>query len=205
MSDTTIKELLENKNKPYPKLHGQKELVIEPFNPKNLQPASYDLTLGKKFLRPKTTTYEYDNFSSQKVQTVSILDIQCMPKVEDFMESFEPEKVLLKPGQFLLGTTAEYVEIPNGIRASIEGKSSLARIGLAPHIAAGYIDPGFCGNITLEFINNGPWTIILRPGDKIAQIAFAFVDKPSERPYGCPELGSHYQGQTTVQGSLYGT
>ena len=100
--------------------------------------------------------------------------------------------------QFLLATTLERVKIPNNVCARIEGKSSLGRLGLCVHVTAGYIDPGFEGNITLELFNCAPLPIVLTPGMKIAQISFHSMDEPAERPYGHPDLGSKYQGQIGV-------
>jgi len=79
----------------------------------------------------------------------------------------------------------------------IEGKSSLARKGLIVH-TAGFVDPGFNGQLVLEITNLSDEIFILKPGMRIAQIAFQFLDKPASKPYGHPELGSHYQDQVGV-------
>lgn len=105
------------------------------------------------------------------------------------------------PGDFLLGSTMEFVEMPNDIAARVEGKSSLGRLGLAVHITAGFIDPGFAGNITLEFKNMGNEEIVLRKGQYIAQLSFHMLTTPAARPYGSPGLWSHYQGQVGTRHS----
>jgi len=130
-----------------------------------------------------------------------------MPSVGRFMNRVEMDpngSFYLPPNTCLLGTTVEKFCIPVHLRGSVEGKSSLARLFVVPHVAAGYIDPGFCGHITLEIVNLGPFTIILRPGDRIAQISLANCTQCAERPYGHKDLGSHYQNQADVQGSKYG-
>lgn len=100
----------------------------------------------------------------------------------------------LAPKEFILGSTSEYVMVPNWLVARIEGKSSLARKGLMVH-TAGFIDPGFRGTLTLEITNHSDIPFQLKRGMRIAQLAFQELDTPALRPYGHPELKSHYQGQ----------
>src|SRR5690349_4808797 len=107
-----------------------------------------------------------------------------------------PGEWYLDPGRFLLGHTAESVQIPAHLVAQLNGKSSLGRLGLAIHITAGFIDPGFRGQITLELHNCSPTPIRLTPGMPIGQLVLMRLTEPAERPYGSAGLGSHYQGQT---------
>jgi hypothetical protein len=81
--------------------------------------------------------------------------------------------------------------------------SSLGRLGLIVHATAGFVDPGFRGTLTLEITNFNSVPIVLRPGLPIAQLSFMALDRPAERPYGHPELGSHYHGQTEATESRY--
>jgi deoxycytidine triphosphate deaminase len=81
--------------------------------------------------------------------------------------------------------------------------SSLGRLGLIVHATAGFVDPGFHGSLTLEITNFNSVPIVLRPGLPIAQLSFMALDRPAERPYGHPELGSHYHGQTEATESRY--
>ena len=111
---------------------------------------------------------------------------------------------VIHPGEFALGRTEEYVEIPDDVVARIEGKSSLGRLGLIVHATAGFVDPGFKGTLTLEITNLTRVPIKLYVGIAIAQLSFMALDAPAERPYGSPELGSHYQGQTAATESRYG-
>jgi dCTP deaminase len=87
--------------------------------------------------------------------------------------------------------------------ARIEGKSSLGRLGLIVHATAGFVDPGFRGQLTLEITNLTRVPIILWPGKPIAQLSFMALDRPAERPYGHPDLGSHYAGQSQATESRY--
>jgi dCTP deaminase len=102
----------------------------------------------------------------------------------------------LAPREFALGTTVEFVNVPPHLVAQINGRSSWARRGLIVHTTAGFIDPGFNGQITLELYNVGSKTLFLPVGERICQIVFTELTSPAERPYGYEGLGSHYQGQT---------
>jgi dCTP deaminase len=112
---------------------------------------------------------------------------------------------VIHPGEFCLGRTLEWVELPDDVVARIEGKSSLGRLGLIVHATAGFCDPGWKGTLTLELNNLTRVPIILHPGLEIAQLSFMMLDQPALRPYGSPELGSHYQGQRAATASRYRT
>ena len=111
---------------------------------------------------------------------------------------------MIHPGEFVLGRTLEWVELPDDVVSRIEGKSSVGRLGLIVHATAGFIDPGFNGTLTLEITNLTRIPIKLYPGLPIAQLSFMALDQPAERPYGHPDLGSHYQGQVDATESRYG-
>ena len=113
------------------------------------------------------------------------------------------ESFVIHPGEFCLGRTLEWVELPDDIVARIEGKSSLGRLGLIVHATAGFCDPGWKGTLTLELNNLTRVPIKLYPGGLIAQLSFMTLDRPALRPYGSPELGSHYQGQRAATESRY--
>lgn len=105
---------------------------------------------------------------------------------------------IINPYNFLLGVTLEEIELPleSGIAARVEGRSSLARIGLAVHLTAPTIHLGWQGRIALEMVNLGPWPIRLRPKEtKICQLIFERVGgQVSDTP------GSQFQGQTSPGG-----
>ena len=113
------------------------------------------------------------------------------------------ESFVIHPGEFCLGRTLEWVELPDDIVARIEGKSSIGRLGLIVHATAGFCDPGWKGTLTLELNNLTRIPIKLYPGLPIAQLSFMALDRPALRPYGSPELGSHYQGQRAATESRY--
>jgi dCTP deaminase len=103
------------------------------------------------------------------------------------------EPYVLKPKSFVLAWTAEKVSIPTKSRlaARVEGKSSLARLGVSIHVTAPVIHSGFIGNIQLEIFNFGPHEIVLNKGMWICQLVF-------EQTSGTPERGYEglFSGQT---------
>ena len=164
----------------------RKQIIIDP-SPEDaaIQPASVDVHLGRKFGRLK------DERSVYKLTDAS--DVVY----------FDRDYITLRPGQFILGQLAESVTINDSHIARIEGKSSIGRRGIAIHSTAGFVDPGWSGILTLEIFNASQIVYILAAGDPIAQLAFDKLSIPSARPYGHPELNSHYQHSEEVRGSYH--
>lgn len=104
----------------------------------------------------------------------------------------------LMPGDFILASTLEKVNIPAHLCAQVSGKSSMMRKGIQVCNDAGYIDAGFRGKITLEVANHGHYPVRLTPGMKICQLVLTRLTSPALRPYGHEGLDSHYQDQQTV-------
>jgi dCTP deaminase len=102
-------------------------------------------------------------------------------------------EVTLHPGRFVLGHTTERVRIPDYLAAQVDGKSTWGRRGLLIHSTAGWIDPGFEGQITLELSNVSSEKIVLTAGVPIAQLVIFRMESAAERPYS-----GKYQGQTGV-------
>lgn len=162
-------------------------LRIEPFSINQLQPASVDLHLGNTFV-------EYDDTWLQ----LPIDPMEQLPSNEviEYVVDSDDRSILIGPGEFLLAHTIETVTLGAQFAARIEGKSTLGRLGLIVHSTAGFVDPGFSGQLTLEMTNLNKRPIILRPGMRIAQLSIMKLDRPARRLYGHPALNSHYQGQT---------
>lgn len=158
-------------------------IVSPPPRPDALQPASIDLSLGSMLLVP------IPRFAG------TTIDIR-RHRPADLMRRVSLGEYTLAPGCAALGTTAERITVPYTHIARVEGRSTLARIFLIPHAAAGFIDPGFCGEVTLELVNLGPWAIQLYVGMPIAQLSIAELSSPAARAYGDDGLHSHYQNQT---------
>lgn len=105
-----------------------------------------------------------------------------------------PRGWVLHPGDFALGCTIERIRVPPDLVCQVNGRSSLGRIGLAVHVTAGFCDPGFDGQITLEFANLGDEPVALVPGMRICQVVFMRLQTPATRIYGS-RPGSKYQYQ----------
>ena len=164
---------------------------IDPWDEALVQPASVDLRHG-------------DSFRVFHNHRASAIDLRQPP--ENLTEEVvvpTAESFVIHPGEFCLGRTLEWVELPDDIVARIEGKSSLGRLGLIVHATAGFCDPGWKGTLTLELNNLTRVPIKLYPGLPIAQLSFMSLDRPALRPYGSPGLGSHYQGQRAATESRY--
>ena len=164
---------------------------VDPWDPKMVQPASIDLRLGDSFRV----------FHNHRATAIDLRDPPANLTEEVVVPEGEP--FVIHPGEFCLGRTLEWVQIPDDIVARIEGKSSLGRLGLIVHATAGFCDPGWKGTLTLELNNLTRVPIKLYPGLPIAQLSFMALDQPARRPYGSPELGSHYQGQRAATESRY--
>ncbi len=161
----------------------QGRIIIEPLQLKDVQPASVDVRLGSNFRIFRNSTHTYiDPLIEQPDLTEEVI----VPEGESF---------ILHPGQFALGTTLERIVLPDDILGKLEGKSTLGRLGLMIHSTAGYVDPGWDGELTLELSNVATLPIMLHPGMRIGQMSFERMSSPVERPYGSAQLGSHYQGQ----------
>ena len=167
LSDKTLTKMLE-----------EGTLVAEPIEPAQIQPASIDIRLG-------------NTFSIVKDSSTGIINLA--DKIE--YETIETDTYVLLPGQFVLATTMEYFELPDDLTAFVEGRSSLGRMGLFIQ-NAGWVDPGFNGEITLELFNANRCAIELKAGRRVGQLVFAKMDEKALNPY-CGK----YQGQRGATGS----
>ena len=167
------------------------EVAIRPYDPADLQPSSVDLHLDRSFRVFRNNRYAYIDVRSPQ------------PDLTELLRVADDEPFILHPGEFVLGQTLEWVELPNDLVARLEGKSSLGRLGLLIHSTAGYVDPGWKGNLTLELSNVANLPIALYFGMKIGQISFFKMSSAVDRPYGSPELGSKYQGQSEPTASAF--
>lgn len=144
------------------------KLGIDPYpDDIQFQPASVDLRLGGEVIHYRTGLRHGIKYSP----------------------------LVIQPGEQYLGSTVETVTLPDNVIARVEGKSSWGRKFLAIHSTAGFIDPGFSGEITLEIMNLGCHPVAVTYNTAICQISFDWLDVPALRPYGHAELGSHYQNQ----------
>src|ERR671919_2021516 len=158
-------------------------ISIEPFSEADVQPSSIDLHVDRFFRVFHNARHPF-------------IDVKKpMEDLTELVEVKEEEAFILHPGEFVLGSTNEYVRLPHDLVARLEGKSSLGRLGLLIHSTAGYVDPGFEGHLTLELSNVANLPITIYPGMKIGQISFFTLTSEAENPYGSGAVGSKYQGQ----------
>ena len=166
-------------------------ISIDPFDEANVQPASVDLHTDRFFRVFHNARHPF-------------IDVKKpMEDLTEMMEVKEEEAFILHPGEFVLGSTAEYVKLGNDLVARLEGKSSLGRLGLLIHSTAGFVDAGFEGHLTLELSNVANLPITIYPNMKIGQISFFQLTSPAENPYGSSAVGSKYQGQRGPTPSRY--
>jgi dCTP deaminase len=161
------------------------DLKVEPpVERLSVNAASVELHLGGTYLLP--------SFQMQ----YAVVDAEDPPDnlfVEHSFKDHGINGLLVRPQQFMLVATAEFVDLSRNLAAKVDGKSTLGRLGLDVHSTAGFIDPGFRGNITLELYNKSPYSIRLTEGMAIAQLVCERLTCPAERPYGAAGLGSRYQ------------
>ncbi len=167
LSDKTITQML-----------ADGTLGISPIEPEQIQPASVDIRLG-------------NTFSVVEDSPSGIISLAN----EIRYKTIETDTYLLLPNQFVLATTMEYFSLPDDLTAFVEGRSSLGRMGLFIQ-NAGWVDPGFKGEITLELYNANRCAIELHAGRRVGQLVFAKMDQPALHPYSCK-----YQGQRGATGS----
>lgn len=161
-------------------------IVIDPIFDRHVQvqPCSVDLRLGTRFalFRPSVTPF-IDPVAHDSADFTDIVEVA------------DGQMFVLHPGEFVLGSTMERVEVPDDLLAKVDGRSSLGRLAILIHATAGFIDPGFQGTITLELSNVGRLPVALRPGMRICQISFETLTSPALRPYGSARRSSKYQHQ----------
>lgn len=148
----------------------KKEIVLEPFNPRQLQPASYDIRLGNTFI-------VNDAHSTQAIDPVKGI----FPKTQT-IEVADGGEFVLHPGVSILGYSKEKFGSDQYL-IEVNGKSSLARIGLIVHNSASIVNPGHFLNIALELCNLNNVPIVLRPGMEIAQLTFSMLSSNAKKSY----------------------
>jgi dCTP deaminase len=167
LSDGTLQKMIETG-----------ELGVDPIKPNSIQPASVDCHLGRHFLIVE----------DRQMQMID-MDTQILYR------EYESDEITIPPHSFLLATTEEYIKLPNDLTAFVEGRSSIGRIGLFIQ-NAGWVDPGFEGQITLELYNANSLPIRLKAGRRICQLVFCKMDEAALVPYQ-----GKYQGQRKTTGS----
>ena len=181
LSDRSIKEEI-----------ARGRLVIQPLEDVDIQPASVDVHLDRRLI----------NFRAAQQQ--SFIDVRrSMESISEVVDLEDDKPFYLQPAEFVLVSTLEHIALPGDIVGRLEGRSSLARIGLLMHSTAGYVDPGWQGHLTMQLTSVARLPITLYYRMKIGQISFLRLSTPAERLYGDERLGSKYQGQVDPTASRY--
>jgi len=196
LSDKKIKEYVKNR-----------KIVVEPFDESLVGPASLDVRLGFKFRVFKNINIEAIDIKSYKE------DVIYRSESKDFIihhgtysdliiAKREDVPIVIHPGEFILASVYEYIELPKNIAAQISGRSSIGRLGLLVHTSAGWIDPGYAGHLTLEIYNVNKIPVKLYPLTKIAQIVFYELEEDVEVPYGERKSSKYYKEDGATESKI---
>ncbi len=162
------------------------DIVIEPLEDAELQiqPASIDLRLGHEFLI----------FNRTSTSLIDPMDPATFENIWAMVRRDAATPFIVHPGEFVLGTTLERLVVPDDLVGQLDGRSSLGRLGIIIHSTAGFIDPGFQGNVTLEISNLNNIAVALYPGMRICQLSFEPLSSAATLPYA-RRRASKYQEQ----------
>ena len=152
--------------------------------------ATVDVRLGNQFRTFREHTTPYIDLSGPKEEVSAVLE----RVMSEEMVLPEGDAFYLHPGELALAVTLESVTIPDDLVGWLDGRSSLARLGLMVHVTAHRIDPGWQGQIVLEFYNSGKIPLALRPGMTIGALSFETLTGPAARPYN-RRLDAKYKDQ----------
>tara|TARA_B100000609_G_C17099376_1_gene373749 strand:+ start:282 stop:863 length:582 start_codon:yes stop_codon:yes gene_type:complete len=168
------------------------KIVIEPRPEDDLiTGVSIDLRLGNRFRVFSSHNTPYIDLSGTREEVN-----QAVEKVMgDEVQLQQSDNFVLHPQELALGVTLESISMPDDIVGWLDGRSSLARLGLMVHVTAHRIDPGWNGNIVLEFYNSGKLPLALRPGMSIGAMSFETMSDSASRPY-TKRSNAKYRDQT---------
>lgn len=172
----------------------RKELIIEPYpQKKSIHGITVDIHLGNTFRFFYEHRRSVFDLSDSKINRESAL----MEIMSDEIVFSKEKPFFLQPGSLVLFSTFESIKIPNNLVGWLDGRSSLARLGLMIHATAHRIDPGWQGNIVLEIFNAGKLTLVLRPKIKIAALSFEALSQSVVCPYNL-RAEAKYKNQNGV-------
>ncbi|MEJ0021133.1 MAG: dCTP deaminase [Candidatus Doudnabacteria bacterium] len=154
---------------------------------------SIDLTLGNEFILYRSSSHSF----------IDAVDKKIPEGLEEQITISDNDTLVIRPRDFVLGSTYEKIELPNTLSGRLEGKSSLGRLGLVIHSTAGKVDPGFKGNLVLEITNIGTVPIVLHPRMRICQLLFEQISSEVSQAYADRE-SSKYKHQNKTVGSVLG-
>jgi dCTP deaminase len=181
LSDRDILQALEE---------GRIKIDPAPDMEKQLGSVSVDFRLGTTFM-----VFEHSRFS--------YIDPRHPQSIGDAMRTMEvgeDEAFIMQPGDFALASTMESLELPNDLLGRLEGRSSIARLGITVHSTAAVFEPGWIGTATMELSNLGRMPVALYPGMRICAFSFETVSSPVLTPYRTKK-NNKYAGQVTPRAS----
>jgi len=189
LSDGDIEAALES---------GQIKLIPQPAADA-ISGISVDLRLANSFRVFSNNSVPFLDLSGDRGQLNK--DIDTVMGKEIVVE--DDGAFFIHPGELVLGSTFESVEIPDNLVGWLDGRSSLARLGLMVHVTAGRIDPGWKGQVVLEFYNLGKMPLALKPEMIICALSFETLSNPAKRPY-CSRDNAKYKNQQGAISSRMG-
>ena len=160
-------------------LNDGKITIIPKPDTSMISGVSVDIRLGNQFRVFQDHTAPYIDLSGPREEMQKAMN----SVMSDEIIIADGEAFFLHPGELALAVTYESVTLPDNIVGWLDGRSSLARLGLMVHVTAHRIDPGWSGNIVLEFYNSGKLPLALRPKMKIAALNFETMSDSALRPY----------------------
>jgi dCTP deaminase len=169
---------------------GKIQITPRP-TPDMISGVSVDIRLGHKFRTFRAYAAAFIDLSGPREE----VDHALNSVMSDEIVLSDDEAFFLHPGELALAITLESVTLPADIVGWLDGRSSLARLGLMVHVTAHRIDPGWSGNIVLEFYNSGRLPLALRPNMKIGALNFETMTGEAARPYN-KRVDAKYQQQT---------
>lgn len=161
------------------KLRDNEITIVPTPDSSMISGVSVDIRLGNEFRVFKDHTAPFIDLSGPREEVQKAMN----SVMSDEIVIEDGEAFFLHPGELALAVTYESVTLPDNIVGWLDGRSSLARLGLMVHVTAHRIDPGWSGQIVLEFYNSGKLPLALRPKMKIAALNFEIMSSSAERPY----------------------
>lgn len=174
------------------KLLKERKVVVEPIDEEvQIQPACIDLRLGNDFRVFKSTSLPY---------------IDTKKSVENYTDTVkiaDDKPFIIHPGEFVLGTVKEYIKIPDDLMGSVDGRSSLGRLGISIHATSTSINPGWEGMFVLEISNIGRAPVAIYPGMRVAKLTLHKLSSPAEKPYGSRGKEKYQKSQDISQSRIH--
>jgi len=183
------------------------KIVIKPYREEQVGPSSYDVRLGYRFRVFVPKNVEIIDIKSYKEELVGKIENE-----REILEVYKYSQVvnlksnsyfIIHPGELILASVYEYIKLPPNIAAQIQGRSSIARLGLLIHTSAGWVDPGYEGHLTLEIVNLNKIPVKIYPLMRIAQLQFFELEEDVEIPYNKRKSSKYVKEKGATESRIY--